>query len=152
MPDSQKLRERKGNSPFEGGQGDVRANANPIIAYNSHLKQNARRLRTHATTSEKRLWAHIRRRQRHGFRFLRQRPIGAYIVDFYAPELRLVIEVDGASHRGNLEADLERQSWLEQQGLHVLRFSDQQVLHDIENVVRMLDGWIEERTPNKTSP
>ena len=74
-------------------------NSNRIIQpYNPKLKKRARRLRKNMTDAEVKLWNHLRRKQIKGLQFFRQRPIGNYIVDFYAPEAKLVIEVDGGQH------------------------------------------------------
>ncbi len=118
-----------------------------IIPYRPELKRLARHLRKNMTPAEKRLWKHLRRKQMYGYSFYRQRPIDQYIVDFYCPDLMLAIEVDGRSHDGRLEQDLERQRRLEALGICVLRFSDQQVMRDLENVLRALGEWIEERAP-----
>jgi len=78
-----------------------------------------------------------------GYRFLRQKPIGEYIVDFFCNNLRLVIEVDGDSHNEeNFEYDMTRQTWLESIGLTVLRFDDLEVKKDMENVLMAIEGWI----------
>ena len=109
-----------------------------IIPYDPRLKELARHLRKNMTPAEKRLWQRIRRKQVGGYSFYRQRPIDRFIVDFYAPDLQLVIEVDGRSHVGDerLGQDLDRQHQLEGLGLTVLRFSDQDVMQDMENVMR----------------
>lgn len=101
------------------------------------------------TPAEKRLWAEIRRKQIGGYSFYRQRPIDEYIVDFYCPDLHLVVEVDGRCHIGadKQQQDLDRQRRLETFGLQVLRFSDQEALHDIDNVIRVIED-----IANRTSP
>jgi very-short-patch-repair endonuclease len=77
------------------------------------------------TLTEVRLWSHLRRRQLDGWKFRRQAPIGEYIVDFYCPAARLVVELDGDSHDSEVAYNYgqSRQAWLESQGLKVLRFS-----------------------------
>jgi very-short-patch-repair endonuclease len=69
-----------------------------MLKYNPRLKAKARGLRSALTDAEQRLWNRLRRKQILGVQFYRQKPIGNYIVDFYAPAARLVIEVDGAQH------------------------------------------------------
>jgi very-short-patch-repair endonuclease len=69
-----------------------------MLPYRRDLKPYSRRLRRAMTVCERRLWARLRRKQVHGVQFYRQKPIGRFIVDFYAPAARLVIEVDGAQH------------------------------------------------------
>jgi len=70
-----------------------------------------------------------------GYRFKRQKLIGNYIVDFYCSRLKLVIEIDGESHRFKFPKDAERQEWLEELGITVLRFDDLQVKQDIERTI-----------------
>ena len=78
-------------------------------------------------------------------RFLRQRPVGEYVVDFFAPDVRLVVEVDGRSHDGRGDADRERQRWLEDLGLIVLRIQNDDVLHDLDGVVENVRLVVEQR-------
>ena len=108
-----------------------------IIPYNPRLKEPARKLRKNMTDSERKLWSRIKRKQLKGFQFLRQRPIGNYIVDFYCPEAKLVIEVDGGDHftKPGIEEDRKRDEYLNSLGLSVIRFSDIDVLKNIEGVV-----------------
>lgn len=115
-----------------------------IIPYDPKLKPLAWHLRKNMTPAEKQLWATIRRKQMGGYSFYRQRPIDWYIVDFYCPDLCLAIEVDGRSHVGKekLKGDCTRQRRLEELGVTVLRFSDQEVLHELENVVRAIEAQI----------
>ena len=76
-----------------------------MLQYNPNLKQIARRLRRETTESERMLWSHLRRRQLLDVQFYRQKPIGNYIVDFYAPKARLVIEVDGSQHLEEIHSE-----------------------------------------------
>ena len=68
-------------------------------------------------------------------RFTRQRPIGNYIADFYCREKKLVIEIDGWSHDNKYEYDRERDKYMESLGIHVLRISDKDVKHDMQNIL-----------------
>jgi very-short-patch-repair endonuclease len=81
------------------------------------------------TAPERALWAIVRRSQI-GLRFRRQYSIGSYVLDFYCPDQRLCVEVDGPVHReiDQMERDAKRDAWLESQGLRVLRFSATEVL------------------------
>ncbi len=108
-----------------------------MLRYNPNLKYSARTLRTHLTDSEQHLWSRLRRKQILGVQFYRQKPIGHYIVDFYAPRARLVVEVDGAQHLDTVQVtqDQRRTSYLERQGLRVLRFTNLEVLQEREAVV-----------------
>jgi len=73
---------------------------------------------------------------------MRQKPIGEYIVDFYCNRLKLVIEIDGESHVGRFDYDMERQRFLESLGLTVLRFNDIDLKKDLSNVLSAIEGWI----------
>ena len=78
---------------------------------------------------------------------MRQKPIGDYIVDFYCGNIKLVIEIDGESHDGNFDYDMQRQSFLESIGLSVLRFNDADAKRGIGNVLMAIEGWIERNNP-----
>ena len=111
-----------------------------IYRYESHLKPYARALRKNMTLAEKRLWYRLNRQQLRGARFYRQRSIGPYIVDFFCPKARLVIEVDGGQHfceEGRFH-DEERDGYLSGLGLKVLRFSDRDVLTRTDEVVQAI--------------
>ncbi len=108
-----------------------------MLAYKRQLKPLARRLRAAMTDAEHRLWFRLRRKQLFGVQFYRQKPIGKYIVDFYALAVALVIGVDGGQH---LEASQARRgerrtAYLEAQSLRVLRFTDREVLQQLDAVV-----------------
>lgn len=83
--------------------------------------ERARTLRQEATRSERILWEALRGRSLDGRRFRRQQPIGPFIVDFFCPSERLVVEVDGPVHVAQQDADQERQEQIEQAGYRVLR-------------------------------
>ena len=122
--------------PLEkGGLGDF-----PILPYNRRLKTKARSLRTNPTDAELHLWYRLRRKQILGVQFYRQKPIGNYIADFYAPAAKLVVELDGAQHLelGQAKYDAQRTRDLEQQGLKVLRFDDRQALLQTESVLEAI--------------
>ncbi|HKY62505.1 MAG TPA: endonuclease domain-containing protein [bacterium] len=116
-----------------------------MLAYRPTLKTYSRALRTNQALAEQKLWFHLRRKQLLGVQFYRQKPIGKYIVDFYAPSVSLVIELDGTQHYlGNAgERDQARDSCLNKLGLRVLRFSNRQVFTEIEGVLRAIFQYIE---------
>ena len=89
------------------------------------------------TDAEIVLWNHLRRKQIKGVQFFRQRPIGHYIVDFYAPDVGLVIEVDGGQHFEDegQEYDAVRDQFLEAHGLKVIRFTNLDVLQNLDGVI-----------------
>ncbi len=93
----------------------------------------ARRLRRDSTQAEQKLWRYLRARSLGGFKFVRQKPIGPYIVDFVCREKRLVIEVDGGQHADN-SRDAVRDRWLMEHRYRVLRFWNNEVLENIEGV------------------
>jgi very-short-patch-repair endonuclease len=113
----------------------------PIIHYNPKLKALAAQLRSRGTKSEILLWNQLKGGQLNGLRFIRQKPIGDFIVDFYCKEVGLVIELDGLSHQCNEVMDLDerKQSYLESIGLKVIRFEDEDVIRDIRNVMRVIE-------------
>ncbi len=108
-----------------------------FIEYKSVLKPISRTLRVEMTEYERLLWSRLRRKQLNGVQFYRQKPIGSYIVDFYAPAVRLVVEVDGTQHQGQIHAqnDAHRDESLKSKGLRVLRFTNQQVRQELDSVV-----------------
>ena len=112
------------------------------LPYNLDLVTKARELRKNMTPTEKKLWYGYLRSFK--FRVLRQRPIAFFIVDFYCAALKLVIEVDGDSHftEAGQAYDAERTSILEGYGLKVIRFTNDEVLHDFEAVCDRLDREI----------
>jgi len=113
------------------------------IHYNPKLKQRARELRKNSTLSEVLLWEELKSRKMLGYKFLRQKPIGNYIVDFFCNKLKLIIEIDGDSHtEEKFEYDVIRQKWLESRGINVLRFDDLEVKKDMKNVLSAIEGWI----------
>jgi very-short-patch-repair endonuclease len=102
-------------------------------------REHARELRTEMTDAERMLWALLRRKHVAGLRFRRQQPIGPYIVDFYCPAAKLIVELDGGQHgeTRRREYDELRTRWLQGNGYRVLRFSNGDFLRDRDAV---LDG------------
>ncbi len=90
-----------------------------------------------ATDAEKKLWRLLRSRQLDAFKFRRQAPIGAYIVDFVCHENRLVVEVDGGQHADSAK-DMERDQWLKNVGYRVLRYWNNDVLKNPSGVLESL--------------
>ncbi len=97
--------------------------------------QRARRLRSDSTFPERLLWGKLRGQRLAGLKFRRQHPLGSYILDFYCYEAQLAIELDGDSHEGQYQHDIDRQRWIELQGVRVLRFGNDDVLHDMDAVL-----------------
>lgn len=115
-----------------------------IIPYNTKLKELARNLRNNSTKSEIKLWQNLKGKQLLGYDFHRQKPLLNYIADFYCYELNLVIELDGYSHHfeETVEKDRVKQAELEKVGLTVLHFDDNEVMNDINNVLKALEIYI----------
>ncbi len=100
------------------------------------LQSCARELRRALTPAEQQRWHHLRSRQLAGYGFRRQHPVGRFIVDFFCPAAKLVIEVDGDTHAEQTDYDAERTRWLnEQKGYGVLRFSNDDVHSNLPAVL-----------------
>lgn len=120
-----------------------------MLRYDSRLKSKARSLRANLTDAEQRLWGHLRRKHILGVQFYRQKPIGNYIVDFYAPAVLLIVEIDSAQHLepAPAEYDENRTEYLKQMGLRVLRYTDRQVLLGLDLVVENIFRAIDRKNP-----
>jgi len=115
----------------------------PFIPYNRELTSLARENRANPTQAERRIWYKVLcRRQFEAHKFLRQKPIGDYIVDFYCSDLRLVVEIDGDSHSEQEEYDARRAAALEGFGLTVVRYTNLDILENIEGVYEHLLGVV----------
>ena len=99
-------------------------------------------LREHQTRAEHGLWQQPRAKRIDGRRFRRQYRIGCYIVDFACLSARLIVEVDGPSHELTVGEDEDRTRWLASQGFRVIRFSNEQVMRDLDSVVRTIQAVI----------
>jgi very-short-patch-repair endonuclease len=113
--------------------------------HNIKIKEPVRKqLRKSATPQEIILWSLLRRKQIR-YKFRRQHSIGRYIVDFYCPEKKLIIELDGWQHReeNNEGYDLERTKFLELLGYRVLRFWNNDVNKNIEGVILKIEESLE---------
>jgi very-short-patch-repair endonuclease len=110
--------------------------------------ERARALRHNSTRAELLLWNKLRGRQLAGFKFVRQEPIGRYVVDFLCRELRLIVEVDGGQHAVS-RTDSLRDQWLRDRNYRVLRFWNNDVLGNIEGVLEtILDTLLAENPPH----
>ena len=118
-----------------------------MLKYNVSLKHNARRLRREMTDSERVLWARLRGKQILNIQFYRQKPIGGYIVDFYASQPMIVVEVDGSQHKetGQEQKDTQRDIYLKNEGLYILRFNNLQVLQELDSVMEVIYQVVKER-------
>ena len=107
----------------------------PTIA--QFKRKAARRLRTNSTAAESQLWRRLRHMPMHGSHFRRQVPIGPYIADFACMAARLIVEIDGSQHAGEIgmARDESRTKWFEARGYRVVRFWNNEVGTDIDGVL-----------------
>ncbi|MCB9078008.1 MAG: DUF1156 domain-containing protein [Anaerolineaceae bacterium] len=119
-----------------------------------HLLEAARRLRREMTDAEQLLWQCLRRKQLGGYRFRKQHPLERFVLDFYCPAARLAIELDGGQHNtpDGLARDEERTAILQQHGIEVIRFWNNEVLTDLEGVLQRIYEILQEREQSQTPP
>ena len=112
--------------------------------HNKHLKSLAHELRKNITDAERSLWSKIRRKQIREYQLYRQRTIGNYIVDFYCPRAKVVIEIDRGQHYSRLEgeSDKHRDIHMRNFGLRVLRSSNIGVLLNIDGVMEYIYEYL----------
>jgi very-short-patch-repair endonuclease len=105
---------------------------------------NAKRLRENSTEAEEKLWLAVRNNQIEGYKFRRQHPLSIYIADFYCHALKLVIEIDGGYHLTEEQQllDEKRTNDIEFQGLKVIRFTNEEVLLQLPEVLDKLKAFI----------
>ena len=123
----------------------------PKIFNNLPLKERRRKLRNNPTPQERKLWNKLKQKQLLNTKFHRQYGIGYYIVDFYAPSIKLCIECDGHEHFTRLgkEHDEKRDNYFNSLGITVLRFPNHLVDNEIENILEQIKLTILElRTPS----
>ncbi|MDA1316792.1 MAG: DUF559 domain-containing protein [bacterium] len=112
------------------------------IPYNPKLKARAAYLRKNSTLSEVILWKYLKKKQRLGLDFNRQKPIGNFIVDFFNVEYKLGIEVDGSSHENKHVYDTKRHEELVNLGIRILYIDDRNVKNRLPMVIDHIDNWI----------
>jgi very-short-patch-repair endonuclease len=122
---------------FTGGPGTPRFTRAEKLTF-------AQRMRREPTESESLLWRELRSKRLDGIRFRRQHCVFGYIVDFYAPRLKLVVEVDGGLHDNPIQysRDCFRDRWMTERGLHVYRIPARSILADAQGVLRELSKYI----------
>lgn len=115
--------------------------------YRKLLKEPARSLRINMTDAEQVLWHRLRRKQIQNVQFYRQKPLLVFVVDFYCPAAKLVIELDGSQHfeAEHQAKDQARDAALAGLGLHVLRFDNRQVLLETDAVLCVIDEVVRGR-------
>jgi len=149
-PEGKPARQSEGKPPSLSGErrsplsGGAKGNAERFcyIPYDERLVEKARENRKRPTRTERRMWNEVLcRKSLSGFKFLRQKPLDRFIVDFYCAELSLAIEIDGESHDDQKEYDGLRTESLNAYGVGVIRFTNREVEKDIEAVYqRLLDS------------
>ena len=112
--------------------------------YNKNLKKLATKLRNNSTLAETLLWSELKGKKKMGYDFHRQKPLGNYIVDFYSPKLKLIIEVDGVTHNFKIGEDIKRQIKLKSMFLNVLRFLDSDVRNNLSGILIYIRKWIKD--------
>ena len=107
-----------------------------------HVYEVARKLRSEQTPTEKKLWDALKNRQLNGLKFRRQHPIGGYVVDFYCPEKKLVIEIDGEIHNDPDRKDYDwvREQELTSQGVKIIRFTTKEIEDKLEDVLEDINN------------
>jgi len=136
----------------------------------SSEKEKRRSLRQNTTNAEMLVWSKLKGKQVASCKFRRQYSVGAFVIDFYCPELKLAIEIDGETHfQDGAEAyDQARQQFIEKFGIQFLRFTNQQVYENLEGVIEVIAQMVQslrsqtppptdsplgkERTPPLTAP
>ena len=115
---------------------------------NYRLFENARELRKNETAAERKLWEAIRRKKLNGYKFRRQHPLGLYILDFYCHAKKLGIELDGGYHidKGQKFLDNKRTEQLGDQHIEIIRFKNEEVLQNLEEVLEKIRKKLEEIT------
>ena len=108
--------------------------------------ENAQKLRSNQTECESIIWDYLKQRPK-GYKFRRQHPIKTYIADFYCHALKIIIEIDGDIHLKQeiQEHDIERQKYLEDEGIQFLRITNDEVKQNIEKIKAKIDLFIEQR-------
>jgi very-short-patch-repair endonuclease len=111
------------------------------------MKTRRRQLRNAPTTAEKRLWQGLRASQVSGRKFRRQHSIGPYVLDFYCPDCRLAVELDGQAHFNSMasEYDLRREKFLKSLSIRVLRFENRAVFENPEGVLHQIRESLADR-------
>jgi very-short-patch-repair endonuclease len=105
---------------------------------------HAKQLHRNMSPAETKLWKHLRAHQMRDVHFRNQHAIGNYIVDFCAPRQKLIIELDGSQHLEQKEYDEERTKYLEARGYRVLRFWNNDVLKNMETVLKVIWSVLDE--------
>jgi very-short-patch-repair endonuclease len=118
---------------------------NPLhgsVNYLKELMELSRKNRGNPTESEEKIWLEVLMKRKTGYKFLRQKPVNQFILDFYCSELNLAIEIDGNSHDKKKNYDEARDLFLSQIGIKTMRFNNDEVLNDIDEVKKKIMNFI----------
>jgi len=113
-------------------------------SYNRSNTDSAREMRKNPTPAEEKMWQELLRHRPWGYKFTRQKPIWSFIVDFYCSKLSLAIELDGEVHKNNKEYDKQRTSFLSSKSISVIRYRNNDIMKNIDNVYKDLLNYIKE--------
>ncbi|MFB9048249.1 endonuclease domain-containing protein [Sphingobium indicum] len=142
------MRESRNVPPPAGGRGLGGGLAQP---FKTRATARAKELRNAAPIAERLLWQQLRGRKL-GFKFSRQMPIGPYFADFLCRELRLMIELDGESHDHSVQYDSRRDDYCRSRGYRILRFSNADVMENLEGVVSHVQATLAQAHPQPLPP
>lgn len=118
---------------------------NPLhgsVNYLKELKGLSRKNRKNPTESEEKIWREVLMKRKTGYKFLRQKPINQFILDFYCSELNFAIEIDGDSHNIRKSYDEARDLFLKQVGIKTIRFTNDEVLNNIDEVRKKIINFV----------
>lgn len=107
---------------------------------NKILKERRKELRNNQTEVEKILWLNLSNKKLSGFKFVRQYSVGPYILDFYCPQIRLAIELDGSQHgeKENVLYDKDRNNYLENANIRTIRFWNNEIMGNLKSVLNQI--------------
>lgn len=142
----------RGTREVENMKGVWNEEKKEHLPYEKNLTEKTRENRKNPTELEKKVWEIFARKAFEDLKFIRQKPIGKYIVDFYNAELGLVIEIDKNSHKEQKEYDKKRTEFLESFGLEVIQYTNPEVMKNIEGVYDDLRRKVEKRKKSLQTP
>ena len=117
-------------------------------------KEKRRFLRNNLPNAEVMIWSRLKGRQLLGYKFRRQYSVDRYVVDFYCPELKLAVEIDGDSHFQNsaVDSDRHRQAFIESFGIRFLRFTNEDVIKNLDGVIEAVRRTVLEMSSQQDPP
>jgi very-short-patch-repair endonuclease len=138
--------------PRAGGAGGGRETDTGSGRFQPRNTDRARELRNHATPAERLMWTALSNRKVAGYKFSRQMPVGPYFADFLCREMKLVLELDGFSHDMGQDHDRRRDQYMIDNGYTVIRFTNEEVLGNVDGVVQAIALALAEIGPPPTPP